>query len=75
MIAADEPTVMVKPLLDPIVVKNGQATEVLPIPPAPMKAVGIRLSASSSRPKKVLGGGGGDSPGMPDSGVRWQAHR
>ena len=43
--------------------------DVFPIPPAPMSAIGVRLSArpitfsiSSSRPKQALGGGGGDSP-------------
>ena len=50
--------------------------EVLPTPQAPMRAIGVRLSArstifsiSSSRPKKVLGGRGGYSPGMLESGV------
>ena len=45
------------------------AIDVFPIPPAPTRATGSRFSAkpttvstSSSRPKQVLGGGGGDSP-------------
>jgi len=44
--------------------------DVFPIPPAPMSAIGVKVSArpmilsiSSSRPKHTLGGGGGDSPG------------
>ena len=43
--------------------------DVLPIPPAPMRATGFRFSArsmtfsiNSSRPKQALGDGGGDSP-------------
>ena len=45
-------------------------TDVLPIPPAPIKAIGMRrcaksmiFSINSLRPKKILGGGGGSSPG------------
>ena len=48
------------------------AIDVFPIPPAPTRAIGTRFSAksttvstSSSRPKHVLGGGGGNSPGGP----------
>ena len=44
--------------------------EVFPIPPGPMRAIGVRFSARSmissinlARPKQALGGGGGDSPG------------
>jgi hypothetical protein len=52
--------------------------DVFPIPPAPMRAMGVRLlarlmilSISSSRPKQALGGGGGNSPGDAlDAGVR-----
>jgi hypothetical protein len=52
--------------------------EVFPIPPAPMRAMGVRFSAratilsiSSSRPKHALGGGGGNSSrGILDTGVR-----
>ena len=43
---------------------------VFPIPPGPMRAIGVRSSAkpmifsiSSSRPEKALGRGGGNSPG------------
>ena len=43
--------------------------DVLPMPPAPIRAIGVRVSAnptilsiSSSRPKQILGGGGGNSP-------------
>ena len=50
--------------------------EVFPIPPGPMRAIGVECSArptilsiSSSRPKKSLGGGGGDSP----RGVLWKS--
>src|SRR5882757_4107982 len=46
-----------------------RATDVFPIPPAPMRATGVRLwaratilSIKSSRPKKARGGGGGVSP-------------
>ena len=46
-----------------------RTTDVLPIPPAPIRAIGVRCAAkpttssiSLSRPK-ILGGGGGDSPG------------
>ena len=51
--------------------------DVLPIPPAPMRAMDVRFSArptifsiSSSRPKHAFGGGGGNSPGMLDTDVR-----
>ena len=73
---------MTKPLLDPVVVENGQCDG------------GLADSASTnqgdwgevlceidylldqlSRPKNVLGGGGGDSPGMLGSGVRRLVHR
>ena len=50
---------------------------VLPIPPVPTRATGARRSAKpttflikSSRPKKMVGGGGGDSPSTLDSDVR-----
>ena len=46
-----------------------RATDVLPIPPTPMRAIGSRRSAkpiifsiNSSRPNRILGGGGGNSP-------------
>ena len=48
--------------------------DVLPIPPVPIRAIGVSRSASPtifsvnlSRPKKTLGGGGGDSPGKLDT--------
>ena len=51
--------------------------DVFPIPPGPMRAVGVRFSVrpsifliSSSRPKQALGGGGGDSPSMLGGNVR-----
>ena len=54
-----------------------RATDVFPIPPAPMRAIGVRLSTrpttsstSSSRPKQALGGGGGGSPRVLGSKVR-----
>ena len=47
------------------------------MPPAPMRAIEVRLSArpiifsmSSSRPKQAPGGGGGNSPGILNSMVR-----
>ena len=54
-----------------------RAMDVFPIPPGPMRAIGVRSSARpmissirSSRPKQALGRGGGDSPGGFDVGVR-----
>ena len=51
--------------------------DVLPIPPAPIKTIGVRrnmkstiFSINSSRPKKILGGGGGDSPDKLDTNLR-----
>ena len=51
--------------------------EVFPIPPGPMRAIGVRFSArptissiSLSRPKQTLGGGGGDSPRILDATIR-----
>jgi hypothetical protein len=51
--------------------------DVLPIPPAPIRAIGVRreaksmiFSINSSRPKKTLGGGGGSSPGALDVNIR-----
>ena len=51
-----------------------RAIDVFPIPPGPMRATGLRSPAKPtissikpSRPKKTLGGGGGDSPGMLDA--------
>ena len=51
--------------------------DVFPIPPAPTRAIGVRrstnvtiFSTSSSRPKKILGGGGGNSPATLDIDVR-----
>src|SRR5882757_9285171 len=48
-----------------------RAIEVFPIPPAPMRATGVRLWVRSTslsikllRPKKARGGGGGDSPDL-----------
>ena len=61
--------------------RTARAMEVLPIPPAPMRVVGIKFSArsnifsiNSSRQKKVLGGRGGDSPGTLDVNVRHCTH-
>jgi len=55
--------------------------DVLPIPPAPMSATGVRFSArptifsiNSSRPKKTLGGEGGNSPCPLDENVRLGRH-
>jgi hypothetical protein len=50
--------------------------DVFPIPPAPMRAIGVKFSARPTifsinllRPKQTLGAGGGDSPGMVGAGV------
>ena len=53
--------------------------DVLPILPAPTRVSGVRFSArwtifsiSSSRPKKILGGGGGCTPCTLDASIsRW----
>ena len=49
--------------------RTARAMEVFPIPPAPIRAMGLRVSArptifsiNPSRPKQVLGRGGGNSP-------------
>ena len=49
--------------------RTARATEVFPIPPAPMRAMGVRVSTrpvifsiNPSRPKQALGRGGGNSP-------------
>ena len=56
--------------------RTAKETDVLPIPPAPMRAIGVRLSArpmifsiNSSRPIQAPGGGG-DSPSILGSNVR-----
>ena len=52
-------------------------TDVFPIPPAPISAIGVRrfaertiLSINASRPQKILGAGGGSNPGTLDADVR-----
>jgi len=57
--------------------RTARAMDVFPIPPGPMRAKGVRFCArptifliNSSRPKKALGGGGGDSPDTLDSNIR-----
>ena len=57
--------------------RTDRAIDVFPIPPAPMRAIDVRLSArptifsiNSSRPKQAPGGGGGDSPSILVSMVR-----
>ena len=49
--------------------RAARAMDVFPIPPVPMRAIGLRVSARStifsinaSRPKQALGRGGGNSP-------------
>ena len=58
------------------------AINVLPIPPAPMRAIGSRCSArpmtfsiSSLRPKQALGGCGGGSPCTLDANMRHQIYQ
>jgi len=58
-----------------------KAIDVFPMPPAPMRAMGVRfsvrptiLSISSSRPKNALGGGGGNSPGTLHVNIRCWIH-
>ena len=55
---------------------------VLPIPPAPMRAMGLRFSArlttfsiNSFHPKMALGGCGGGSPCALDANMRLRIHR
>ena len=62
--------------------RTARTMEVLPIPPAPIRAIGESFPASptissisSSRPKKALGGGGRDSPGTLDANIRSEIHR
>ena len=57
--------------------RTDRAMDVFPIPPGPMRAIELRLSArpttfsiNSSRPKQAPGGGGGDSPSILGSKVR-----
>lgn len=52
--------------------------DVFPIPPAPIRAIGMRLPARLTifsikqlRPKQALGGGGGDSQGMLNIDMRY----
>ena len=56
--------------------------DVLPTPPAPIRAIGVNcstkrtiFSVNSSRPKKILGGGGGNSPGTLVANVRCRIFR
>ena len=50
--------------------------DVLPIPPAPVRAIDVKrcvrstiASTNSLRPKKTFGGGGGSSPGVAGADV------
>ena len=61
--------------------RTDRVMDVFPIPPAPMRAIEVRLSArltifsiNSSRPKQAPGGGGGSSPSILDSKVRSQIY-
>lgn len=61
-----------------ILLETVRAIGVFPIPPAPMRAIGVRRSASPiifpispSRPKHTFGGGGGDSPSTLDVNARY----
>jgi hypothetical protein len=58
-----------------------KAMDVFPIPPAPMRAMGVNSSArptifsiSSSRPKQALGRGGGDSPSILGANISCWIH-
>ena len=58
------------------------AIDVLPTPPAPMRAIGSRFSArlttfsiNSFRPKKALGGRGGGSPRTLDANMRLRIYQ
>jgi hypothetical protein len=71
LVAADESAVVPKPLLDPVVVKNSQGDGSLPDSASANESNRGEvlgeiddLLDNSSRPKKVLGGRGGNSPGM-----------
>ena len=63
MVAADKPAVNAKPLFDTNMVETVRAMDVFPIPPGPMRAVGVVFSArptilstNSPHPKQALSG-------------------
>jgi hypothetical protein len=69
LVAMDKPTLITKLLLDTFVVESIMVIDILPIPPASSRAIGLRWfrrsiisSIKPSRPRKTLGGEGGDSP-------------
>ena len=77
LVATNESAAVAKTLFDSIVVESGEGDGCLSIPPVPIRAVGVRhparwtiFSTNSSRPKNILGGGGGISPSMLDANVR-----
>ena len=79
LITADEPAVVTKPLLDPIVVENDQGDGGLANSASAdesdrFSARSTIFSINSSRPKKVLGGRSGDSPGVLVLNVKLRAH-
>lgn len=68
LITADELTVVTKSFLYPVVMEDGEGSNVFPVPPAPIRAMGSSFTASpttfsisSSCPKQSLGAGGGNS--------------
>ena len=77
LVASDEPTIVAKPLLGVMVT----AMDVLPVPPGPMRAIGVRFSTKPrissiklSRQKQALGARGVDSPGILDANTRYCIH-
>jgi len=74
LVATDEPPVVTKPRSS---WRTVRVVDVLPIPPAPIRAISVRrcakrtiFSTNSPHPKNALGGGGGSSSGTLDVNVR-----
>jgi hypothetical protein len=70
LITTDKSTVVAKPVLDPIVVEDGEGDGCLPNAPCADESNGLEVFSESDdllnqfvASKQVLGGGGGDSPG------------
>jgi len=76
LITVNKSTIVTKPLLDPVVVQNSQGNRGLSDSASTDEGDwgevlrSTTFSINSSRPKNVLGGRGGDSPGILYSSVR-----